>query len=330
MTQKITQNTTQNIPDIPQNIIEVSGLSKSYKNVPALNDINFKVKSGDFFSLLGQNGAGKSTAINILVGLLSKDAGTILYNGSGDYKTFKNDIGVVFQENIFDDFLTVEENLLLYGILYCKDKNYIRTRLNEILKMLSLNEVAKKQIRHLSGGQKRKCEIARALWNNPKILFLDEPTTGLDPRTRQQIWEIIHKIRKQNGMTVFLTTHYMEETADCNEVIIIHKGEIVADGTPSELKSRYSSDKLFITPNDDKAFEKKLKVQKIAFEKTADTYCIKVTDTKYTLDLLNKFRADIKFFEVKKGNMDDVFLNAVGEQIQNEWENEKNTKGGKI
>jgi multidrug/hemolysin transport system ATP-binding protein len=224
----------------------------------------------------------------------------------------------VFQENIFDDFLTVEENLLLYGALYCQDKNYIKKRLHEILELLSLNEVAKKQIRHLSGGQKRKAEIARALWNNPKILFLDEPTTGLDPKTRVQIWDIIHSIQKHSEMTVFLTTHYMEETAECDEIVIIHKGEIAARGTPNELKSKYSHDKLFITPNDAAIFEKKLKSQKISFEKTADTYCIQVESAEQTIELLNKLRQDIKFFEVKKGNMDDVFLNAVGERIQNE------------
>jgi len=250
-------------------IIEVKNLSKAFGEVKAVDELSFSVRKGSLFAFLGQNGAGKSTTINMLIGLLQKDGGEILYDGSSDYAAFKDQIGVVFQNNILDDMLTVEENLHLYGRLYLNTGAEVKKRYKEIVSLLSLNTFLKKRLKNLSGGQRRKVEIARALWNTPQILFLDEPTTGLDPKTRAEVWNVLHKIRKENGMTVFLTTHYMEETADADDVVIIHKGSLVAQGSPANLKDEHSGDRLLITPHNAETLEEVLRAGNLAFKKTA-------------------------------------------------------------
>jgi len=297
-------------------VIEVQHLSKAFGANQAVDDLSFSIPKGSLFAFLGQNGAGKSTTINMLIGLLPKDKGKIYYNGSENYGAFKNQIGTVFQNNILDELLTAEENLLLYGALYLKTKRVIRTRYEEIVSLLNLEECAKKQIKNLSGGQKRKMEIARALWNTPQILFLDEPTTGLDPKTRLEVWEILHQIRKKNGMTVFLTTHYMEETADADQVVIIHRGKIVAQGSPAELKARYSSDKLHITPENPGLLEQSLSAKNLPYEKTADTYVLRMDSPRQSIELLGEWKENIRYFESVMGSMDDVFLQTAGEKIE--------------
>lgn len=297
------------------NILQIENLSKSYGNLKAVSDLSFNVPRGSFFCFLGQNGAGKSTTINILIGLLEKDAGKVLYEGEG-FDTFKDKIGVVFQNNVFDDRLTVKENLQLYGTLYMSDVNAMKSRYEQVVSLLGLQDIVKKPFNKLSGGQKRKAEIARALFSSPKILFLDEPTTGLDPRTRTEVWGVLHKIRKATGMTIFLTTHYMEETADADKVIIIHKGKKMCEGSPSELKTRYSYDRLIIVPKNEADFEKKLENKNITFIKTSDTYTILINDVKTSIEMLNTLKDDIRFYEVKKGSMDDVFLQVVGGSIE--------------
>jgi multidrug/hemolysin transport system ATP-binding protein len=236
-----------------ENVLQVRNLIKSFNGVKVVDDISFNVGKGEFFTFLGQNGAGKSTAINMLIGLLKADSGEIV-------GVDKNKIGVVFQNNIFDDMLSVQENLSLYANLYL-DRETAKQKIDEIIKLLGLDEYNNKKFKTLSGGQKRKSEVARALLINPEILFLDEPTTGLDARTRIELWKVITKLRKENGMTIFLTTHYMEEAASADNVVIIHKGKIIANGSPAELKARYSQDKLIITNNGGKT----------AVEKIADT-----------------------------------------------------------
>lgn len=295
-------------------IIEVKDLCKSFAEIKAVNNLNFEVKVGELFAFLGQNGAGKSTTINILIGTLLKDSGTIVYADNEKFEQFKDKIGVVFQNNILDDSLTVEENLKLYGKLY-SNKN-VNARYEELAELLDFKSFEKKRFRTLSGGQKRRIEIARALFNTPKILFLDEPTTGLDPKTRIDVWNVINKVRQDTGMTVFLTTHYMEETADADRVVIIHNGCKIAEGTPAELKEKYSTDRLKIVPKDEKTFEATLGKLGIIDVKTADHYEIKVKDTEKEISLINQLKKEIKFFELIKGSMDDVFLNAVGENIE--------------
>lgn len=292
-------------------MLRVENLSKTFGTLKAVNDLSFSVESGKLFAFLGQNGAGKSTTINMLIGTLERDNGNIVYAGDKNFKEFKEKIGVVFQGNILDDMLTVEENLKLFGRLYAKNSDSIKERYENLAKLFEFKEFEKKKFKSLSGGQKRRVEVARALFNTPDILFLDEPTTGLDPKTRIDVWSVINKIRKETGMTVFLTTHYMEETNDADEVVIIHNGKKIAQGSPAELKEKYSRDKIKIVPKDEKKFEKLIKG--LSYTKIADQYEFLSKDVGEEIDLLNKFQDQIKYFEVVKGSMDDVFLNAVGE-----------------
>lgn len=292
-------------------ILRVENLSKSFGQLKAVDDLSFSVESGKLFAFLGQNGAGKSTTINMLIGTLERDSGKIIYAGDKTFKDFKEKIGVVFQNNILDDMLTVEENLKLFGRLYAKNNESIKERYETLAKLFEFKEFEKKKFKTLSGGQKRRVEVARALFNTPDILFLDEPTTGLDPKTRIDVWTVINKIRKETGMTVFLTTHYMEETNDADEVVIIHNGRKIAQGSPAELKEKFSSDKIKIVPKDEKKFA--ILVEGMDFTRIADQFEFLSKDAKEEIQLLNKFQPEIKYFEVVKGSMDDVFLNAVGE-----------------
>ena len=299
-----------------ESVIDVQHLSKAFGSNKAVDNLSFSVPKGSLFAFLGQNGAGKSTTINMLIGLLPKDSGDIYYNGSQDYSAFKNQIGTVFQNNILDDLLTAEENLLLYGALYLKTSRAVKERFKEIVSLLHLEDCIKKPIKTLSGGQRRKMEIARAMWNNPEILFLDEPTTGLDPKTRLEVWDILRRTRQSSGMTVFLTTHYMEETADADQIVIIHKGKLVARGSPAELKAQYSGDRLLITPVSATEFEAALHSKNLEFEKVADTYILRHNSTEQSIELLYELRSNIRFYESVKGSMDDVFLQAAGEKIE--------------
>ena len=296
-------------------ILEINDLYKSFGTVDAVKGIDFYIETGSLFAFLGQNGAGKSTTINIILGLLKSDKGNIDYSSFGSFVAFKQNIGVVFQNNVFDDNLSVRENLLLYGELYLKNATAVRMRFAEICELLSLEEYAGQRFKTLSGGQKRKAEIARALFNSPRVLFLDEPTTGLDPKTRAEVWNVLHKIRRESGMTIFLTTHYMEETSDADKVVIIHKGQRVCEGSPAELKAMYSHDKLLITPCDAKAFERDLSTRGFEFEKINDTYKVKMQSAAKSIELLYALKDNVRYYESVKGSMDDVFLNAVGEEI---------------
>jgi len=292
-------------------ILRVENLCKNFGDLKAVDNLSFKVESGKLFAFLGQNGAGKSTTINMLIGTLERDNGNIVYAGDKSFKDFKEKIGVVFQNNILDEELTVEENLKLFGRLYSKNNEKIKERYQNLANILGFKEFEKKKFKSLSGGQKRRVEVARALFNTPEILFLDEPTTGLDPKTRIDVWKIINEIRKSTGMTVFLTTHYMEETNDADEVVIIHNGKKIAQGSPSELKEKYSSDRIKIVPYNVEEFEKNVK--EIFYTKIADIYEFLFKNSQEEIEFLNKVKSQIKFFEVIKGSMDDVFLNALEE-----------------
>ena len=298
-----------------QNVIEVSNLSKSFGEKMVVESISFAVNKGSLFAFLGQNGAGKTTTINMIIGLIRQNGGTILYNGQPNFLDYKNKIGVVFQNNILEDLLTVEENLLTYGRLYIPSAKKVKARFDEIVELLSLGGVVKQRFKTLSGGQRRKAEIARALFMSPEILFLDEPTTGLDPKTRADVWEIMHRLKNENGLTIFLTTHYMEETALADNVAIIDQGKIIATGSPTELKSAYAYDKLLITPNDAALLEYKLQALSVPWQKTADVYTLRIDNTQASISLLYNLKEDIRFYEVIKGTMDDVFLAAVGKKV---------------
>jgi multidrug/hemolysin transport system ATP-binding protein len=294
------------------NIIEVTGLSRRFGDVVAVDDISFSVRKGSLFAFLGPNGAGKSTTINCLTTLLASDAGRILVDGTDNPASIRRSIGIVFQENVLDNELTVRENLIIRGTLLTNDRKEAAGRYDEIERFLSLEEIRNRRFQTLSGGQKRRVEIARALFSDPKILMLDEPTTGLDPETRKTVWTIVNTLRKNDGLTIFLTTHYMEEAADADDVVIIDKGKIVARGTPSELKSRYSKDRLKIVANDSDAFKAYLEKTGKSHETVSDMVIVTVGDAKEAIRIIKEQEDNIRTFELVKGTMDDVFLDVIG------------------
>lgn len=298
------------------NIIEIKGLTKIYdKKVKAVDNIDFEVKEGGLFSFLGLNGAGKSTTINIISGILKKTSGKVIINGYDidqyPEKT-KEYIGMVFQKSVLDGELSVYENLYLRGKLYFKDKNTLKERIEKVIQQFELSNISKRQYNKLSGGQKRRVDIARAMIHNPKILILDEPTTGLDPITRILVWNVIKKQQIENNMTIFLTTHYLEEANDSDYVCIIDNGVIKVKGTPAELKKSYSWTALKLTPKNIDQFITKLNQK---FDRFNDTLVIEFK----TFDEANKFLLNVinelSSYEVIKGNMDQVFLNVTNKKV---------------
>lgn len=295
-------------------ILEIKHLKKYYGEIKAVDDISFHVRRGSLFAFLGPNGAGKSTTIKVISTLLDLDSGAVLLNGQSEDNYFRNKIGVVFQENILDDLLTVKENLLYRGSLYINDKAGVLKRYEELRSYLHLDEFENQRFKTLSGGQKRRTEIARALFSNPEILLLDEPTTGLDPETRQVVWKVIDDLRTSSGMTIFLTTHYMEEAAVADHVVIINKGKICAEGTPAALKDQYSYDRLKLVPFNKQALVDYLESIQRPHKKVSDEYIIQVEDAKDAITLLEALKDNIKQFEVIKGSMDDVFIQVIGSE----------------
>ncbi len=293
-------------------IVRIENLVKTYGDVLAVNDISFEVRRGSLFAFLGPNGAGKSTTINIMTTLLEANSGSVYLNDREDHAYFRTKIGVVFQENVLDDDLTVKENLLYRGALYMNDRARVNERYEQLCAYLNLSDFENQRFKTLSGGQKRRAEIARALFSNPEILLLDEPTTGLDPETRQVVWGVIDDLRQRDHLTIFLTTHYMEEAANADHVVIINKGEIVAEGTPATLKDRYSYDRLKIVPHDKEDLVRLLEDKKREYVKIADQYVITVEDADDAIALIEAFKTNIRQFEVIKGSMDDVFLRVIG------------------
>lgn len=296
------------------NIIEIENLSKSFKDVKAVSDLSFSVKKCELFAFLGVNGAGKSTTISIICNQLKKDSGKIVIDGvdiDKNSESINSKLGVVFQASVLDGFLTVYDNLknraALYGI-YGKE---FEKRLDELSDILNFKDLLKRSVKKLSGGQRRKIDIARALFHHPKILILDEPTTGLDPQTRKNIWNVINKLRKEEQITVLLTTHYMEEAADADYVVIIDSGKKVASGTPLELKNKYTGD--FITLYNVKEED----VIKLGFpyEVIRDAYRIAIPDTKTASNLIIEHQDIFNDFEITKGKMDDVFLQVTGKKL---------------
>ena len=299
-------------------IVQISNLQKSFKDVKAVDDISFSVKEGELFAFLGVNGAGKSTTINIISGILNKDSGKVIICGEDIDKNIskiKNSIGIVFQNSVLDKKLSGYKNLksraALYGIFGADFKN----RLQEISDLLDLKDIIKKPLNKLSGGQKRRIDIARALIHNPKLLILDEPTTGLDPKTRINVWNVIDRLRKEQGLTVFLTTHYMEEASDSDYVVILDTGKIVAEGSPHYLKNKYAKDYIKFYNKKDEAKEYFVSLDK-TIKQERDFIQVQIDGT-YEVNKYFKDKPEIfDDFEVLKGNMDDVFLNVTGKNLK--------------
>jgi multidrug/hemolysin transport system ATP-binding protein len=302
-----------------EHIIEVAGLQKSYGQVHAVKGLDFYVEAGKIFAFLGPNGAGKSTTIDIICTFLKSDAGTVEVDGhllGRDDNAIRQTIGAVFQDGLLDPLLTVSENLHIRAGFYGLRGKQLEKTIREIAQRMGIEEIMKRPYGKLSGGQRRRCDIARALVNTPKILFLDEPTTGLDPQTRKSVWETITKLQHDTGMTIFLTTHYMEEAAEADYVIVIDNGNIVAKGTPSDLKERYTSDKLTLTTKEPEALAARLTKAGLAPEVVANRVMLRVANTLAALPLLETYKDAITGFTVTTGTMDDAFIAITGKEIR--------------
>lgn len=302
------------------NIIEVKNLFKSFGDVKAVCDLSFRVKEGELFAFLGVNGAGKSTTINIICGQLHSDSGNVVVNGydfDRNPDEIKSSLGVVFQNSLLDSSLSVYDNLESRAALYGIHGNSFRKRFHELGRLLHFEDLTKRAVGKLSGGQRRRIDIARALIHSPKILILDEPTTGLDPQTRKLLWDVIENLRKEENMTVFLTTHYMEEAAGADYVVIIDSGKITAQGTPLELKNSYAGD--FITLYG--VSEEEITKFGRPYEKLRDGYRISVENTGKVTELILKYPETFRDYEITKGKMDDVFLSVTGKKLTGESDN---------
>lgn len=299
-----------------ETIIKIENLKKSYGDIKAVDGISFDVKQGSLFAFLGVNGAGKSTTINILCALLNKDEGNVKifdYNLDTDAAKIREVVGVVFQGSILDKALSVKDNLTIRASFYGLFGDTWANRLHELTETLDLSDIIKRKYGKLSGGQRRRVDIARALINNPRILILDEPTTGLDPQTRKTVWSVIEKLREEQNMTVFLTTHYMEESSVADNVVIIDAGKIVATGSPIELKNKYSSDKLFVYAAQTEERNNAFTDYKYIYED--NRYKIFVDGGEQVKKILKDSGDLISDFEVVKGDMDDVFLSVTGKKL---------------
>lgn len=297
-----------------EHVIEISNLFKSFGEVRAVQDLSFCVKKGELFAFLGVNGAGKSTTISILCGQLDKDGGSVKVCGQDVDKSMemvRRRLGVVFQNSVLDQALTVRDNLLSRGALYGITGLALEKRLQELDGLLGLEEIYKRPVGKLSGGQRRRVDIARALLHDPEILVLDEPTTGLDPQTRKLLWDVISRMRQEKNMTVFLTTHYMEEAADADYVVILDSGKIAAEGTPLMLKNTYTGDFITLYGID----EEQVKSLNMPYETIRDAYRVAVPNTQAATELIVKCPELFKDYEITKGKMDDVFLAVTGKKL---------------
>ena len=297
-------------------IIEVKDLTKKYREHTAVDGISFDVEEGELYAFLGENGAGKSTTINMLTTVLQKTSGTALICGhelGKEDDEIRKVNGIVFQNSVLDKKLTVRENLITRGSYYGLSKKQVEQRLEPFSERFEMKEIWNRRYDKLSGGQRRRVDIMRALINEPKILFLDEPTTGLDPKSRRLVWDYINYLRKEHGLTIFLTTHYMEETRDADRVLILDKGKIVTMGTPAELKTRYAHSKLvWYTARSEKA---EALITKISTNSIydADHYSIETDDN--ITEFIYEHRDEIRDYEYIKGTMDDVFLALTGKEL---------------
>lgn len=296
-----------------EQIISIDGLCKSFGDVKAVQNLSFQVKKGELFAFLGVNGAGKSTTISILCGQLAKDAGSVFVCGEDVEKGMEKicrKLGVVFQSSVLDKALTVRDNLQSRAALYGITGKEFKKRLAELASLLDFENLLNRTVGKLSGGQRRRIDIARAILHKPELLILDEPTTGLDPQTRKLLWDVVRNLRRTDGMTVLLTTHYMEEAADADYVVIIDSGKISAEGTPLELKNKYTGD--FITLYG--VSEDNINNLGLPFEKIRDAVRVSVPDTRAATQLILEHPELFSDYEITKGKMDDVFLAVTGKK----------------
>ncbi len=304
-----------------KSIIQVKNFTKKYGDFIAVNDISFEVEEGTIFAFLGPNGAGKSTTINTLCTIFEKTTGTLIIDGkdvTSQKSEVRSTIGVVFQDSTLDSKMTIEENLKMHCVFYHIPKKEVEERIQFVLNLVDLMGERKKLVGALSGGMKRRVEIARGLIHYPKVLFLDEPTTGLDPQTRAHIWEYILKLQKERNITIFLTTHYMEEAEICNKIAIIDGGKIVAHDTPYALKKEFTKDKAYITTQNGPGLEQLLTQYDLNYVKKENYYKVDAENINLLLQVLSQQKDVITDIEIKKGTFNDVFLEITGKKIREE------------
>ncbi len=314
-----------------ETVIRASHLKKYFKQVKAVDDISFEIKRGELFGFLGINGAGKSTTINMLCTLSRPTDGGAEICGhelGKEDERIREKIGVVYQNNCLDEKLSVKENLFVRGSLYEKSGSRLKSQILNVCEILELGNVYDRRFAMLSGGQKRRCEIARALVNRPEILFLDEPTTGLDPATRKNVWQSIEQLRKEMNMTVFLTTHYMEEAAKATSIAIIDGGHIMERGTPFSLKEKYAKDRLMLFPKEGQSerFREALEAEKTVYKQKDGYITMNLENSMLAFPILQKMQSFLSGFELVQGSMDDVFLNVTGKTLVRV---EREEKGGR-
>lgn len=297
-----------------QHIIEISHLNKAFGSVKAVNDLSFHVRPGELFAFLGVNGAGKSTTISIMCGQLKADSGSVNISGldaDKDIAGITRRLGVVFQGSVLDKPLSVRDNLESRAALYGITGKAFENRLRELCELLDFSDLLDRSVGKLSGGQRRRIDIARALLHSPEILILDEPTTGLDPQTRKLLWSVVRSLRETENMTVFLTTHYMEEAADADYVVILDSGSIAAEGTPLALKNAYTGDYITFYGVQPEALDS----LGLKYEALRDAYRVSVPNTAAATKLITEHPGLFDDFEITKGKMDDVFLAVTGKAL---------------
>lgn len=283
-------------------LIETYSLTKRYGKKLALNNIDIKIDKGQLVAYLGTNGAGKSTTINILTGLLKQTSGTITY--APNLK-----IGVVFQDSVLDDNLTVKDNLYLRAGMY---KKYSKEWLNQLIELIRIKNFLNQKYGTLSGGQRRRVDIARALIDRPNLLFLDEPTTGLDLQTRLVIWHLLQKLQKEQGLTIFLTTHYLEEAENADQMYILENGNILASGSAKQIKEKYAPTRLLVTMKNNEVPNLSNNITQLRDNK----FRIESMSSKQVIDFLSKNEDKIADFEYQKGSIDDAFIKITGKELQ--------------
>ncbi len=300
-------------------VIQVEHFSKKYGSFTAVGDISFTVDEGSIFAFLGPNGAGKSTTINTLCTILDKTEGRLIINGhdvSGERDLVRKDIGIVFQDSTLDTKMTVEENLKYHCSFYKVPKREVQERIDFALGLVELTDWKKATAGSLSGGMKRRAEIARGLVHNPKVLFLDEPTTGLDPQTRAGVWKYIQQLQKQKNMTIFLTTHYMDEAEICSKIVIMDHGKIVASDTPENLERQYTNTEVDVFCTQTEQLESVLIQRGISYDKTGNRMIFRTKNAPMALEILFCGKETILDFEVKNGTLNEVFLAITGKEIR--------------
>ena len=317
------------------NVIEVSNLVKKFNGVTAVNDITFTVKHGEIFGFLGPNGAGKTTTINIICTLLPLNSGHVLLCGhdvNKEKNKIRNSIGLVFQDPSLDDRLTAMENLYFHALLYNVPRKQIKSRSEEVLEMVDLFKRRKDLVRTFSGGMKRRLEIARGLIHYPKVLFLDEPTIGLDPQTRNKIWDYILLLKKSHDISIFMTTHYIEETEICDRIAIIDQGKIIALDTPEALKKMAGVDVIIISSEDNASLKSYLEknysvnseIEKLEIKDNEVRFNVK-DSANFIPDFIKNSPVKISSISARRSTLNDVFLNLTGREIRSESADAKDT-----